>query len=375
MRRATVLLIFAAIGAMALAGCRSMPVNSNPSCDPCTRYLPDGGIPPACRDLAAEVESLTELEAGRRYENLVFEGGGVKGVAYAGVLQVLDRNELLAPVERVAGTSAGAITALLISLGYEAEEMCSIIFNMDFRDFNDASRSTLSNLNRLRWRYGWYRGDFALCMLRCLVEKKTGSKDTTFAQLHQRATQDNSPFRELFVVGTDLNLHQVRVFSYQTTPDVALADAVRISMSIPLYFGARELDGQIFVDGGVLWNYPIQIFDETTDPETTLGFNLGTIAMPAEIRDLEQYLENLATTFFDAQVEELCRTKTDIRRSAFINPLGISTTDFDLTTEQKRALMAEGRKGTEQFLAHPGERDSCPQWLNKLLAARRPGAI
>ena len=64
--------------------------------------------------------------------NLAFKGGGVLGIAYAGAIQVLQDQKILQQVQRVAGTSAGAITAALVSLKYTAEEIYSIVQSTDF---------------------------------------------------------------------------------------------------------------------------------------------------------------------------------------------------------------------------------------------------
>ena len=56
------------------------------------------------------------------FRNLVFEGGGVKGIAYVGALEVLDQEGILKDIKRVAGTSAGAMVAVLVGLGYSAAE-------------------------------------------------------------------------------------------------------------------------------------------------------------------------------------------------------------------------------------------------------------
>ena len=71
------------------------------------------------------------------FRNLVFEGGGVKGIAYGGALMRLDEMGLLYSVDRVAGTSAGAITACLMSLGYSSKEISKIVAETDFSKFED----------------------------------------------------------------------------------------------------------------------------------------------------------------------------------------------------------------------------------------------
>jgi NTE family protein len=61
------------------------------------------------------------------YRNLVFEGGGVRGLAYAGALDVLEERGALKKLEQVAGTSVGAVTALLIAVGYTPTELRNVM--------------------------------------------------------------------------------------------------------------------------------------------------------------------------------------------------------------------------------------------------------
>jgi len=60
--------------------------------------------------------AVTAVNGQSAYKNLVFEGGGIRGLAYAGTIKVLEEKNILSQVEKTAGTSAGAIAALLISL-------------------------------------------------------------------------------------------------------------------------------------------------------------------------------------------------------------------------------------------------------------------
>ena len=76
-----------------------------------------------------------------KIKNLVFEGGGVKGIAYIGAMQALDENGLLKGVKRVAGTSAGAINACLFALDYSIKEQQKILEDLDFNKFEDTAFS------------------------------------------------------------------------------------------------------------------------------------------------------------------------------------------------------------------------------------------
>src|SRR5688500_5664598 len=70
-------------------------------------------------------------------KNLVFEGAGVRGIAYCGVIQELESKQMMDNIERVGGTSSGAIVALMISLGYSGKEIENIILKTNFKKFND----------------------------------------------------------------------------------------------------------------------------------------------------------------------------------------------------------------------------------------------
>ena len=94
------------------------------------------------------------------FKNLVFEGGGVKGIAYVGALQELKNRGILQKIKRVGGTSAGAINAVLLSIGCSLEETQQILWNLDFNNFMDDSWGVFRDTNRLINEFGWYKGDF-----------------------------------------------------------------------------------------------------------------------------------------------------------------------------------------------------------------------
>ncbi len=295
------------------------------------------------------------------FKNLVFEGGGVKGVAYGGALEVLDQNGILDQIEQVAGTSAGAITATMVALGYSAGYIKDKMLNLNFKSFEDGN--FFGDLERFRTQFGWYKGEVFLEFMQGEVEGALGSPAATFTDLNNQRQQDSTKFRELYVVGTNLSQRVDRVFSYASTPDIAIADAVRISMSYPLFFASRKLDGDVYVDGGVLRNYPLGLFDPQTPDEAhpglylrtpnfeTLGFHLGKNVLETRaITDLDQYAGNLFEAILAVQDVALMDNADDVKRTIFINTLGIQTTDFDITEQQKEDLIKKGHEATANYL-------------------------
>ena len=98
------------------------------------------------------------------FKNLVFEGGGVKGIAYAGAIEVLETSGVLQQIGAVAGTSAGAITAALVSMRFSAAEIKEIIWDTKFSTFEDHK-----SYIHIFTKYGLYEGDTFLAWMKSQV--------------------------------------------------------------------------------------------------------------------------------------------------------------------------------------------------------------
>ena len=94
-----------------------------------------------------------------KYRNLVMEGAGVKGFAYAGAIQVLDSMGILKDIQRVAGTSVGAIQGALLAVGYSANEIIEHTSHIPLKQFNDGAWMLAGGISRLRKQFGWYKGE------------------------------------------------------------------------------------------------------------------------------------------------------------------------------------------------------------------------
>lgn len=319
------------------------------------------------------------------FKNLVLEGGGVKGIAYIGAMEVLQKKNILSEIERVGGTSAGAINAVLLGLNFSVEETKDILWKLDFNKFKDDSFFFGRDTWRFLTTYGWHKGDFFKSWIGELVEMKTGNPNATFMDVHK-----NQLFKDIYLVGTNISTRFAEIFSHETTPDMPVAEAARISMSIPLFFTAvkrKKPDGKtnFYADGGVLNNYPIKLFDRMrflsdkkncSEPEyyakhnkgqsdkniynkETLGFRLdsaGEIGVfsdgrqpePKKINNLFQYTKALMDTMMEAQQNNHLKSD-DWQRTIYIDTLGIKTTQFDLNDNDKKNLIDSGRAGIEKY--------------------------
>lgn len=121
-----------------------------------------------------------------QFRNLVFEGGGVKGIAYVGAMEVLQRRGIFADIKRVGGTSAGAINAVLLACGYTNAEQKKILFELDFERFLDDDTVVIRDTGRLLNEFGWHKGDFFRDWMGGLIKKKMKTAGITFAEMTRR---------------------------------------------------------------------------------------------------------------------------------------------------------------------------------------------
>ena len=316
--------------------------------------------------------------------NLVFEGGGVKGIAYGGALQRLDEMKVLDHIVRVAGTSAGAINATLLAVGCSSQETSEIIQTTHFSSFEDGKPGVISAAIRFfcDTGYGLYKGKTFESWMRTQIEKKTGDGDITFAKLARLASESGgTKRRDLYVVASNLTADQPQIFSAETTPDMTVAHAVRMSMSIPFFFRyVKGDDGHVMVDGGVIYNYPIDLFDRkkylsnpangdakpdivTKDANSdvcvnheTLGFRLGDAKtreeaekpQPQKIDSLYDYALALID-YMRQNAQKLHLQPYDWNRTVYIDSSPAKVTEFNLSQKQIAQLIANGDAGVKSY--------------------------
>jgi NTE family protein len=305
------------------------------------------------------------------FENLVFKGGGARGLAYIGAMKALEEKQILPQVKRVAGTSAGALVALLAAMKIHHSQWAAVMRSFDRHTVmnRDGGKFKLRNLARLESEYGLFSTDsFYEWLQELIAEHCQGNGLATFRDFHQMGLLD------LSVVASDLTTRDEKIFNRQNTPNIPVADAVRMSISIPLYFSALRHDGRrfgqgnLFVDGGLFNNYPIHLFDshEFADRNPwylnrinwqTLGFYLypdtSAKAPAREVRNLIDYLSLLMNNVLLAQGTLSFESSTvDQQRSVKINDCGVSPTDFDvvLPTEEFDTLVHSGYTSTMDYL-------------------------
>jgi len=300
------------------------------------------------------------------YENLVLEGAGAKLAAYVGVKRALEEKGLY--FKRIAGSSAGAIFAGAYAIGLCACELEELIMNEDLTNFQDDSWGLVSDAFRIYSKFGLYKGDYFYDWYGSMLKEKTGNADITFKEV-----QDIYGV-ELVITGSCLNKMQVHYYHPKSNPDMPIRKAVRISISIPIAYVPVKWNNDLLVDGGLLDNYPIWVFDKEkldSSKETLIAYdssvpvNKKTLGIklvgPDDKRDGIIYHEDkpikgwkdFASALIGAQLaqnERLHIKPGYWEQTVTINTGDIGTMDFKQSPETKEWLINQGYKATMKFL-------------------------
>jgi len=391
----------------------------------------------------------------QKIKNYIFQGGGTKGVAYIGALQELEKNGIkLENIKRIGGTSVGAITAALLSVGYDLEKLNEELKDMDFENFIDIENENVEQkiykyynpefisefmtktteyvkdrlsgiedfyifrkIKRLKDISSYFNNDESRDLMEILkyaydhkglakgkkirewIEQKISEnskiKHLTFGELNELHKTKPHKYKQLYLIGTNVSKKRSEVFSHENTPNVIISDAVRISMSLPLIFqphqcyekryGKRQISQSkrdLYIDGGVMDNYPIWLFDGECSMNDkkfnncinseTLGFRLQPLKkiiyqefanspmFKVYLDEKEEanqlmsnfgYLNSLVASFYDKQDSDFdMQSEKQLSRTILINDNNKSTFRFGLNNDEKKFLIGLGHKAAKEYL-------------------------
>ena len=302
----------------------------------------------------------------------VLEGGGVRGIGHVGALVEAEKQGY--SWVNIAGTSAGAFVASLMAAGYKATELYDIMSEVDFRLFADApglDRLMAMKIFNVAMHGGIHPG---LYMENFIREKLSAKGIKTFGDLIVKGQENDPTYRyKLTVIASDITTgRMIRLPQdvhnyYGLDPDkVDVAHAVHMSASIPFFFIPVDqtfTDGNIcrIVDGGLLSNFPIAIFDVTDREPTrpTFGFRLVDQAPTTTSDDpvvftptnnAYEIVQALVHTMLTAHDRLYMDEHTYVRTIA-IPTNGISGTQFDLSKEEALTLFHNGQQAAAKFLS------------------------
>lgn len=283
----------------------------------------------------------------------VFAGGGVKGFAYVGAIEELERENI--HFKRVAGTSAGAIVAAFIAAGINSKEMRSYLGELDRKLIRDEQK-IVQKLPFLKWlrlykKLGLYKG----ASLERWLESKLAQKGIfTFADLEPgvlKIVASDLTNGEIVVLPDDLKKFGIDENHF------SVAKAIRMSCSLPFFYEPVCLSGNgrkaLIVDGGVLSNFPIWLFQQSISDRPVIGFQLTSgnkIMANGEINNGVQLVEALFKTMKDAHDRRYIEKQ--LAKQIIFLPVDelVSTLDDQIDEAMVEKLINIGQERTRSYL-------------------------
>lgn len=187
------------------------------------------------------------------YHELCLSGGGIKLISFIGTLKFLIHNNYInfKKIKRIIGVSAGSIFGFLISIGYSIQELEEFVLN-----FNFSKLLPKLNTEDLIFKYGLSDTETIKNVFKILLKKKLNITSINFIDLY------NLSNIKLDVGVSNLTTNTFEIWNYKNTPYFSVIDAVAISCTIPIVFKPIKINNNIYVDGGVLNNFPIQYINK-----------------------------------------------------------------------------------------------------------------
>ncbi|MEH7309197.1 patatin-like phospholipase family protein [Neobacillus drentensis] len=283
----------------------------------------------------------------------VFEGGGARGIAFIGAIQAMEEEKV--EWQRLAGTSAGAVIAALLASGYKSNEIRDHLSKLDFSKLRGRTYINripiFGTLLELMLHLGIYKNDYLEAWLDSLLIEK-GIK--TFADL---------PEEKLKIIASDVSNGQMLILPddlerYGMTPaDLKVSTAVMMSASLPFFYRpviwkSKDRKKSYILDGGLLSNFPIWIFDTENPRFPTFGFRFvkDKVNIDAVIPTPLHLFKNIFKTMLQAHDLRYLNKET-IERTIQIPTGDINATDFELNKDEIDFLYKSGYTSTKEFLS------------------------
>lgn len=315
------------------------------------------------------------------YRYLALTGGGAKGYAYIGAFEELNKLGIFKDLDMLAGSSVGAIFSLLFATNWPTSKVLKKLDELDFNKFvlKDSPLTPLpiigppieaiSKVKNIFTHYGLHEAQELYDWFKNIIKEVTGNENATFNDWHQYKVENPTiGLKDICVEACNLNISFNEVFSFQTDyKDVLIADAIRASMAFPFIFTPWIIKNNMFADGGMQRNCPINVFESTPGVPNPLALSLW-LDDADNIRYFEDKMKPKSEpihsfiSFIDEIMESITNAQSyDLLTGPYKNmmiycdTLGVSTLQFNLDINKKQALIESGKYGVIRYFhqQHP----------------------
>ncbi len=271
----------------------------------------------------------------------LFGGGAIRGIAHVGALRAMER--LGIETDTYAGSSVGSIVAALVGVGYNADEIEDIFLKVNFNLFKDIQFG-------IKQQFALSKGEVFLEWMRELMESKFYGND------YQKGENPPVTFKDLkknvVIITTDLSNFACKEFSKFETPDYEIAQAVRISSSMPGLMCPIEYENSMLVDGDLQKSWPMWKLSPNLYPQNERILELrlegdfeGTDFNPIEYLNAVYSCMTAMGTSFITEIYGNC----DKYDYLTINTGDVNIIDFNQSQEKRLHLSQLGYEQTMHY--------------------------
>lgn len=281
---------------------------------------------------------LIPIYQGKRKNILIISGGGLKGLAGLGALTCLTNNDIIFNPEIFAGTSVGAVICFLMNIGYNSRDIYDILLQIDFTKLIKYVEPENLLIDPC---FGLSSPEPILQIIYTFMKKKNINKTITFSQLFDLTKS------KLIITGTCINDVSVCYFSVDTYPNMPILKAIRISIGIPFIFRPYSFDNKLWVDGGCMDNFPIDLFADKLDD--VIGIYLDDrYDFIDDIHEVQDYFHRI----FKCVYRGLNCNKIKLYQKYFIHIVCDNelSTNWEITDDEKKYLYNLGYDTAKKFI-------------------------
>lgn len=272
----------------------------------------------------------------KEINNILLSGGSLRGIAYIGFLKYMEESKSVKiNYKNIYGVSVGSIFGLLIAIGYTYNEMKYEILNKNLTMLKDI------NISNFLLKYGLDSGNNIINWIKTLLIKKGLSINITFKELKEIFNID------LHIITSNLETNDITVFNNENSGDLFIVKAIRMSIGIPVIMTVEKYNNVMYVDGGVVNNYPIHLINES---ENYFGIRLLTKNTEKLVKkkndNIFSYISNVIFCFV---------SNRDKKKINYENTLNIyienfmNTINLNMTKNDKINLIQVGYIQTKKY--------------------------
>lgn len=273
----------------------------------------------------------------KNYNTLILSGGGVKGFGILGTLQCLDHHDKIKNIKKIVGTSVGSVIGYLLILGFQPTDIIIQCIQQNYF-------KRLKKINLVSGIKG--QGFLEFDIFEIII------KDFTFKKLKNLPT-----FQELYeynpidfkMITFNYTKNQEEILSKDTTPDLLILDAIRMSSNIPFIFSHFQNNNCYYFDGFITSNFGLHLIDIEKDRTLGICCMRNRWKEDKELKTWKILWNLFILPFF--KIQELCNkpflNDVDIINLSFDE---ISFIDFHISSKQMLDMYSIGYCQTKTFL-------------------------